>query len=188
MRLRCLQLLGRHRPVNAGSGAMNIPMHTRGDSTRGGRAGDDVAALRDKAPAAKKPPASRGVSRGGLGASVRAGRGAGVGAEATPAHRTTSAGWSELPSARLKNVKCADPFATKAEQFKTKFGSVFNSGGVPCRLYHGAANVSLKWSKDPCMLDFDPLLVICAEGLCETEHPYAFASVSPHLFAGHAHA
>ena len=93
-----------------------------------------------------------------------------------PAHRTASAGWSELPSARLKNVKCADPFATKAEQFKTKFGSTWNSGGFPCRLYHSAANVRLNWSKDPSLLDFDPLLVTCAEGLSETEHPYAFAS------------
>ena len=87
-----------------------------------------------------------------------------------------SAGWTELPSARLKNIKCADPFASRADQFKTKFGSCFNSGGFPCRLSHGAANVSLRWSKDPSLLDFDPYLVICAEGLCETEHPYAFAS------------
>ena len=171
--------------------AMNIPMHSR--AVRGG-AGRGAAVERPRAAAgaAAPPPDAKGrtatpaASRGALAqrsgaaapGSTRAGTGgrAGAGAEAAPVHRAASAGWAELPSARLKSVKCADPFATKAEQFKTKFGSVFNSGGIPCRLYHGAANVSLKWSKDPSMLDFDPLLVTCAEGLCETEHPYAFAS------------
>jgi len=81
-----------------------------------------------------------------------------------------------MPSARLKSVKCADPFATKANQFKTKFGSVYNGGGIPCRLNHGAVNIKLQWSRDPREMDYDPLLVTCAEGLCETEHPYAFAS------------
>lgn len=158
--------------------AMNIPMHSRNASAlrsegaRGGRTGDGAVrgGVRSKAAAL----ASGGVARGGMAGNgagaMRAGRGE------APAHRAVSSGWSELPSARLKSVKCADPFASKADQFKTKFGSVFNSGGIPCRLYHGAANVSLKWDKDPSLLEFDPLLVTCAEGLCETEHPYAFAS------------
>lgn len=136
---------------------MNIPMHVR------------AAKAPTAAPAAAQPRMRGGPSRGGAtpGAS-RTSNSSGAG--------RASAGWTELPSARLKNVMCADPFATKAEQFKTKFGSVFNSGGIPCRLYHGAANVSLKWSKEPSLLEFDPLLVTCAEGLSETEHPYAFAS------------
>ena len=37
-------------------------------------------------------------------------------------------------------------------------------------------NIKLQWSRDPGSLDLDPLLVTCAEGLCETEHPYAFAA------------
>jgi hypothetical protein len=156
-----------------GAVSMNIPLH---QSTRAG-----PIPVRGKAPGvvagrAGAPPLKAGRGLGASRAST-AGTGRTAGAEAVaPAPRAVTAGWTELPSARLKNVKCADPFATKAEQFKTKFGSVFNSGGIPCRLHHGAANVSLKWSKDPCLLDFDPLLVICAEGLCETEHPYAFAS------------
>lgn len=163
---------------------MNIPMHAR-----------------TKSEPAKAPPSAVGKQQPAplKGAPLKGGRGAvvaprvggpqpgttrasnsqsrSVGVEGVASgHRAITTGWTEMPSARLKNVKCADPFASKAEQFKTKFGSVFNSGGIPCRLHHGAANVSLKWSKDPSLLDFDPLLVICAEGLCETEHPYAFAS------------
>ena len=148
---------------------MNIPMHAR-------RA---EPAVRGKAPpnaAEKEQPVPLKAGRGAAVAAPRAGARQTASNSSGAAHRATTAGWSELPSARLKSVKCADPFASKAEQFKTKFGSVFNSGGIPCRLHHGAANVSLKWSKDPTLLDFDPLLVICAEGLCETEHPYAFAS------------
>jgi hypothetical protein len=163
---------------------MNVPMHSR---VRGaGAAGAErPRAAAVGAPDGKGPTSSRGglaAQRGGATpVGMRAnpavsGRRGGSSAEAAPVHRTASAGWAELPSARLKNVKCADPFATKAEQFKTKFASAFNSGGIPCRLWHGAANVSIKWSKDPSLLDFDPLLVTCAEGLCETEHPYAFAS------------
>jgi hypothetical protein len=39
-----------------------------------------------------------------------------------------------------------------------------------------AVKIKLQWSHDPASLDLDPLLVTCAEGLCETEHPYAFAA------------
>ncbi len=39
-----------------------------------------------------------------------------------------------------------------------------------------AVNIKLQWSRDPASLEFDPLLVVCAEGLCETDHPYAFAA------------
>ena len=63
---------------------------------------------------------------------------------------------------RIKSIKCADPFATKT-QFKTKFAPLFSSGGIPCRLFHGAVNVRLQWSRDPASLDYDPLLVTCAE-------------------------
>lgn len=84
--------------------------------------------------------------------------------------------WTEAPSARIKAIKCADPFASKASAFKTRFGSVFHAGEVPCRLHHGAVNVKLHWTRDPSTLNYDPLLVTCAEGLLETEHPYAYAS------------
>ena len=39
-----------------------------------------------------------------------------------------------------------------------------------------AVRIKLQWSHDPSTLHLDPLLVICAEGLSETEHPYAFAA------------
>jgi len=123
-----------------------------------------VAAPRSRSTAA--PPAE----------SAKAPAKAGEAKEKAPTARSTSAGWSDLPSSRLKSVKCADPFASKANQFKTKFGSVYNGGGIPCRLNHGAVNIKLQWGRDPAELPYDPLLVTCAEGLCETEHPYAFAS------------
>lgn len=71
--------------------------------------------------------------------------------------------WTEAPSARIKAIKCADPFASKASAFKTRFGSVFHAGEVPCRLHHGAVNVKLHWTRDPSTLNYDPLLVTCAE-------------------------
>lgn len=36
--------------------------------------------------------------------------------------------------------------------------------------------LSLKWDKDPRTIDFNPLLLLCFEGLLETEHPYNFTS------------
>lgn len=80
-----------------------------------------------------------------------------------PVQKARSEKWAELPSARIKSIKCADPFATKSSAFKTKFGGVFSSGGIPCRLHHGAVKVKLHWSRDPSTLDYDPLLVTCAE-------------------------
>jgi len=98
----------------------------------------------------------------------------GAAAPAKPPSRGNT--WNELPSSRLKSVKCADPFATKSSQFKTNFANVYNAGGIPVRLNHGAVNITLKWGKEPSSLDYDPLLVTCAEGLVETVHPYAFAA------------
>jgi len=138
---------------------MNIPMHAKSASAPPNSA---VGAARNRSTIQESAPAKGATKKP---------------AEAkAPMGRSGSAGWSDLPSSRLKSVKCADPFATKANQFKTKFGSVYNGGGIPCRLNHGAVNIKLQWSTDPMELDYDPLLVTCAEGLCETEHPYAFAS------------
>jgi len=137
---------------------MNIPMHAKSASAPNSA----VGAARNRSTIQESAPAKGATKKP---------------AEAkAPMGRSGSAGWSDLPSSRLKSVKCADPFATKANQFKTKFGSVYNGGGIPCRLNHGAVNIKLQWSTDPMELDYDPLLVTCAEGLCETEHPYAFAS------------
>uniref|UniRef100_A0A6T8I6F1 PACRG-like protein n=1 Tax=Hemiselmis andersenii TaxID=464988 RepID=A0A6T8I6F1_HEMAN len=109
------------------------------------------------------------------------GRGGGAAPPAAPPKAETAAerrakAWSEMPSKRINSIKCADPFASSAKQYKTKFAGVFHSGGVPARLHHGAVNVRLCWSKDPSTLDYDPLLVTSAEGLLETVHPYAYAS------------
>mmetsp|Transcript_2049 Transcript_2049/g.5166 ORF Transcript_2049/g.5166 Transcript_2049/m.5166 type:complete len:273 (-) Transcript_2049:18-836(-) len=134
--------------------------------------------------AARALNASRTNSSSSLAATKAGGAVRGKGGPAAPAappkaetaaERRAKA-WSEMPSKRINSVKCADPFATSAKQYKTKFAGVFHSGGVPARLHHGAVNVKLCWSKDPATLDYDPLLVTCAEGLLETVHPYAYAS------------
>ncbi|KAJ1491555.1 parkin co-regulated protein-domain-containing protein [Baffinella frigidus] len=170
---------------------MNIPMHTkyeprtvpaavrRGDPPPGARAAAAPASRPGGAPRgdAARPAvsgwaASPATGRNVGSSAVRAAPGAA--APAKPPSRGNT--WNELPSSRLKSVKCADPFATKSSQFKTNFANVYNAGGIPVRLNHGAVNITLKWGKEPSSLDYDPLLVTCAEGLVETVHPYAFAA------------
>ncbi len=53
---------------------------------------------------------------------------------------------------------------------------MYSSCGIPCRITHGNLKLSLKWDKDPKTLEFDPLLVLCFEGLLETDHPFVFTS------------
>jgi len=62
------------------------------------------------------------------------------------------------------------------KKHKTNFGYVYSAGGIPCRLLHGNVKLKLKWDIEPSKLDFDPILVVCFEGLLETDHPYNFAS------------
>eukprot|EP00281_Chroomonas_sp_CCMP1168_P035164 CAMPEP_0206255380 /NCGR_PEP_ID=MMETSP0047_2-20121206/24214_1 /ASSEMBLY_ACC=CAM_ASM_000192 /TAXON_ID=195065 /ORGANISM="Chroomonas mesostigmatica_cf, Strain CCMP1168" /LENGTH=262 /DNA_ID=CAMNT_0053681771 /DNA_START=48 /DNA_END=833 /DNA_ORIENTATION=- len=125
---------------------------------------------------ANRAPFSTSTRIGGNKPAAAGGRGAQSEKPAAVAPKGRSERWSEPPSARIKSIKCADPFASKSSAFKTKFGGVFNAGGIPARLQHGAVKVRLQWSRDPASLDYDPLLVTCAEGLLETEHPYAYAS------------
>ncbi|ELU09422.1 hypothetical protein CAPTEDRAFT_156789 [Capitella teleta] len=68
------------------------------------------------------------------------------------------------------NPKTVDPF--KGGQGSTAFASVYNSGGIPCKLVHGSVKHKLSWTADPDEVEFDPLLVHLAEGIRETVHPY----------------
>ena len=76
-------------------------------------------------------------------------------------------------SKRLDAHKNSDPFARAGKQ-KTSFAVVYSSGGIPCRLDHGAVKCRLRWDRAPAELAYDPLLVTVAEGLSETKHPYVF--------------
>ena len=77
------------------------------------------------------------------------------------------------PSDRLI-VKTANPFGTSNKKHKSNFGHAYAAGSIPCRIDHGCNKNQLKWDQDPSTIDYDPLLVNCFEGLCETDHPYSF--------------
>lgn len=77
------------------------------------------------------------------------------------------------PSDKL-NPKTIDPF--KNTKNKTPFESVYSSGGIPCRLVHGSVKHKLQWNQSPQEVPFDPILVLLAEGLRETVHPYNFVA------------
>jgi hypothetical protein len=57
-------------------------------------------------------------------------------------------GFTSKPSAKLTNIKTADPFASK-NKHKTNFGYVYASGGIPCRIDHGCNNNRLRWDTPP---------------------------------------
>ncbi|KAK7109054.1 PACRG-like protein [Littorina saxatilis] len=77
------------------------------------------------------------------------------------------------PSDRL-NPKTVDHFSGGKGQ--TAFASLYNNGGVPCRLVHGSVKHKLAWNTPPEQLPFDPVLPTLAEGLRETVHPYTLVS------------
>jgi len=70
-------------------------------------------------------------------------------------------------------AKVADPFSKKP-MFKTSFGQVYCSGHIPCVVNHGSIKNKLHWKVAPQALDYDPLLILVAEGLCETDFPFNF--------------
>ncbi|RNA22032.1 hypothetical protein BpHYR1_032965 [Brachionus plicatilis] len=78
------------------------------------------------------------------------------------------------PSDKL-NPKTVDFFNTREIQ-KTAFGTIYSNGGIPCRLVHGSVKNKLMWNTPPEKVPFDPVLVILAEGLRETQHPFNFVA------------
>ena len=153
---------------------MNIPMHSkesprtvpaavrRGDPPPGARA---AAAPSTRPGGATRADASRPAVGSGWAASPATGRAVGsagrVASGAAAAAKPPSRGstWNELPSSRLKSVKCSDPFATKSSQFKTNFANVYSAGGIPVRLNHGAVNIKLQWGKEV-LLPSSPLRLL----------------------------
>ncbi|NWU40285.1 PACRL protein, partial [Hylia prasina] len=78
------------------------------------------------------------------------------------------------PSDKL-NPKTIDPFRAYSQP-PSAFSAMYARGGIPCRLVHGSVNHKLQWDCPPETVPFDPLLLILAEGLRETKHPYTFVS------------
>ena len=91
-----------------------------------------------------------------------------------PAQRKT------LASERLNPNKFASPFASNSRKCKSTFSESYISGSIPCRLQTTASRFYLKWD-DGAEAGFSPdLLVVCADGLVESEHPYAV--MAPMMF------
>lgn len=50
------------------------------------------------------------------------------------------------PTAKLRNVKLADPFASK-QKHVSNFGYTYSAGGIPCHIQHGNIQMKIKWDK-----------------------------------------
>ena len=79
------------------------------------------------------------------------------------------------PSAKLC-PKTIDPFSNANSKSNSPFLNAFTSGRIPCRLVHGSVRNRLAWSTSIDDLDYDPVLLLLAEGLRETAHPLPFIS------------
>ncbi|CUG90303.1 Hypothetical protein, putative [Bodo saltans] len=83
-------------------------------------------------------------------------------------------------SQRLNPNKCTDPFQTNTKKCKSTFSQSYISGSIPCRLHTSASRYHLHWDQGA-TTGFSPdLLVVCADGLSETEHPYVI--LAPMMF------
>lgn len=54
------------------------------------------------------------------------------------------------------------------------FGYSYLAGGVPVKMTHGHVNLKLIWDIPREDLNYDPLLIVCFDGLKELAHPYKF--------------
>lgn len=81
-------------------------------------------------------------------------------------------------SARLSPHKQANPWGV--QRCATPLSALYQSGGFPARINHGSISSKLEWQVDIEDVDgFDfGLLVTCAEGIAETQHPFTFIARS----------
>jgi len=79
------------------------------------------------------------------------------------------------PSTKLC-PKTIDPFSTSNSTSNSPFLNAFTSGRIPCRLVHGSVRNRLAWNTSIDDLNYDPVLILLAEGLRETAHPLPFIS------------
>jgi hypothetical protein len=83
-------------------------------------------------------------------------------------------------SQRLNPNKCTDPFQTNTKKCKSTFSQSYISGSIPCRLHTSASKYHLHWDQGATSGFSPDLLVVCADGLSETEHPYVI--LAPMMF------
>ena len=85
-----------------------------------------------------------------------------------------------ISTQRLNPNKCANPFQSANRHCRTTFSQSYLAGSIPCRLQSSASRFYLSW--DPAAASgFSPdLLIVCADGLAETEHPYVV--LAPMMF------
>lgn len=50
------------------------------------------------------------------------------------------------PTAKLRNVKLADPFSSK-QKHASNFGYTYSTGGIPCHIQHGNIQMKIQWDK-----------------------------------------
>jgi hypothetical protein len=108
--------------------------------------------------AAPRPSVS-GASGVGGATSVKAGTG-------------NSAVGTSMVKNRLDPSKCANPFQTDTRKCKTQFSQSYVARAIPCRLQSTASKHYLQWD-EYAKTGFSPdLLLVCADGLTEDQHPY----------------
>jgi hypothetical protein len=84
---------------------------------------------------------------------------------------------SQKISARLSPHKQANPWGV--QRCATPLSALYQSGGFPARINHGSISSKLEWQVDIEDEAFDfGLLVTCAEGIAETQHPFTFIARS----------
>lgn len=99
----------------------------------------------------------------------------------TPAHAPAhSVHQSKMSTAKLDPNRFANPFDTNTKKCKSSFSSSYINGSIPCRLQTTASRYFLQWEKGA-ETGFSPdLLIVCADGLVETDHPYVV--MAPMMF------
>eukprot|EP00744_Colponema_vietnamica_P019088 GILI01026987.1.p1 GENE.GILI01026987.1~~GILI01026987.1.p1 ORF type:complete len:304 (+),score=35.29 GILI01026987.1:32-913(+) len=98
----------------------------------------------------------------------------------TPSHAPHSVHQSKMSTAKLDPNRFANPFDTNTKKCKSSFSSSYINRSIPCRLQTTASRYHLQWEKGA-DTGFSPdLLIVCADGLIETDHPYVV--MAPMMF------
>jgi hypothetical protein len=99
------------------------------------------------------------------------------GAPATAKSAEVSKDPKKMTRERLNPSKAANPFESNMRKCKTVFSQSYVAGSIPCRLHSTAIKFQLQW-EDCAKQGFSPdLLVVCADGLAEEEHPYTIMAI-----------
>ena len=87
---------------------------------------------------------------------------------------------SNISKKRLDPNPIAHPFQNKVKHCKTTFSQAYISGSIPCRIQSLAKKIYLQWDESAQSGFSGELLVISADGLTETLHPYVV--MAPMIF------